>query len=73
VILGGVVALAEEGRREDLREREYRIVLLDLASGRYLASYEPAGSGARLPAFGEADGRLVAYDSGDLLVLDVVR
>jgi outer membrane protein assembly factor BamB len=73
VVLGDVVALAEEGRTEDLREREYRIVLLDLASGRFLASYEPAGSGARLPAFGRAGGRLVAFDPGDLLALEVVR
>ena len=62
VVSGDVVHLAESGRAEDLLQRNFRIVTLDLATGRFLASYEPPS------ANDIAIGTVGAGPDGELLV-----
>jgi outer membrane protein assembly factor BamB len=60
IISGDRVLLTERGRPEDLDEREYRAVVLDLATGRFLGSIEPPGSsGAEGDCGATPDGRIV--------------
>jgi outer membrane protein assembly factor BamB len=72
-IHGNVVAVADEGLRELFPERDYRVTFLDLETGRFVGSYEPSGTAAQLPVFTSLADRLVLYDVGYLLSLEVTR
>lgn len=62
VATDGVVHLAERGRAEDFLQRNFRVVTLDLATGRFLGAYEPpSANDVILPTVGAGPG-------GELLV-----
>jgi outer membrane protein assembly factor BamB len=65
-ISGGRVTLVEAGRTEDAYSREYRVVVLDLQSGRYLGSYEPSGSAGTVTGGMGADGDRILVGSQTL-------
>jgi outer membrane protein assembly factor BamB len=44
VVTDGVVHLVERGRTEDVAARNFRVVTLDAATGRFVGSYEPPGT-----------------------------
>jgi outer membrane protein assembly factor BamB len=79
VVSDGVVHLAEAGRAEDLLQRSFRVVTLDIATGRFLGSYEPpSANDTVLPTVGAGpDGELLvpttAAIGGNVAVLEVSR
>jgi outer membrane protein assembly factor BamB len=79
VVSDGVVHLAEVGLAEDLLQRTFRIVTLDLATGRFVGSYEPpSANDTALPTVGAGpDGELLvpttAAIGGNVAVLEVTR
>jgi len=79
VVSDGVVHLSERGRAEDLLQRSFRVVTLDLATGRFLGSYEPpSANDTPLPTVGAGpDGELLvpttAAFGGNVAVLEVTR
>ncbi|GAB3249134.1 outer membrane protein assembly factor BamB family protein [Nocardioides dilutus] len=74
-----VVHLAERGRGEDLLQRDVRVVTLDLATGRFLGSYEPpSANDTVLPIVGAGpDGELLVPTTAEfginVAVLEVSR
>jgi outer membrane protein assembly factor BamB len=64
IIMGRRVVIAERSRTEDAADRDYRLAVLDLHTGRYAGSFEPGGG-----AFG-APGSLGA--SRDFLLVPSV-
>jgi outer membrane protein assembly factor BamB len=75
LVLDGRVYLYELGRNEDLYQRDVRLTVHDLRTGRLLASYEPATStdGDRPVTTTAEDGRVVIHagdDFGSLLLLE---
>jgi outer membrane protein assembly factor BamB len=79
VVSGDVVHLAESGRAEDLLQRNFRVVTLDLATGRFLASYEPPSANdiAIGTVGGGPDGELLVPTTSEIgqnvAVLEVTR
>ncbi|MBJ7357656.1 PQQ-binding-like beta-propeller repeat protein [Nocardioides sp.] len=61
VVSQGAVHVIERGRPEDLAARNFRVVTLDLATGRFLGAYEPPGANdVLLPTVGAGpDGELL--------------
>ena len=74
VVIDGVAYLAETGRVDDLRQREYRISAHDLATGRYLGSFQPPSSalGPTLKLGGN-DGALTVPTTWSDPVVMIVR
>ncbi|MBI4261637.1 MAG: PQQ-like beta-propeller repeat protein [Actinobacteria bacterium] len=74
VVLGDFVVLSEQGRLEDLNERDHRVSIHELRTGRLLGSFEPSGSGTELPSVGAIGPRtIVLTDAGHLAFLDLRR
>jgi outer membrane protein assembly factor BamB len=80
-VIDGRVYLAEQGRTEDLFQRDYRISVHDLHTGRFLGAYQPLTSTltASPSVTGTRDGRLLVpmgggvggnADLSPLLILD---
>jgi outer membrane protein assembly factor BamB len=66
VIQGDRVIVTERGEIENVNERDYRVTVLDLATGGYLGSIEPPGSsGVEADCGVTPDGRLLLQ--GNLL------
>jgi outer membrane protein assembly factor BamB len=60
VVVDGRVAILESGRTEDLQADDYRLTILDAATGRFLASYRPGGTGfALVGSFAAPGGRFL--------------
>jgi outer membrane protein assembly factor BamB len=60
VAIGDRVVAAEQGRTENVTEREYRVLVLDGETGRFLASLQPGGSAFTVRgALGASDGVLL--------------
>jgi outer membrane protein assembly factor BamB len=59
VIVGDKVVITEDGRTEDLSQQDHRVSVHDLATGRFLGSFEPAGNSFGIDSFGAAGGRLL--------------
>lgn len=60
VVIGDRVVVAEQGRSENVTERDYRVVVLDGSTGRFLASLQPGGSAFTVRgAFGASDDVLL--------------
>jgi hypothetical protein len=68
VVHDDLVSLVERGRPEDLLQRDFRVVHLDLGTGSYLGSYEPPnGNDSVLPTVGSTgDGTLLIPATDDL-------
>lgn len=73
VVVGDLVAVAEHGRSEDLFQRDYRITLHDVATGRLAAAFEPPGTSfSSLGGFGgSADALLAPSTSFGPIVLSL--
>lgn len=71
-VADGRVWLTEYGSGRDVGDRDYRVTVHDLATGRLLAAYEPNGMPyAPQPAVtGTSDGRLLLPISAGLTVLE---
>jgi outer membrane protein assembly factor BamB len=67
-IIDGRVYLTETGRTEDLFQRDYRLSVHDLRTGRFLGAYQPPSSTfAGSPSVtASADGRLVLPIGGSV-------
>lgn len=67
-IFEGKVYLSEIGREEDLYQREFRVVVKDLATGRFLGSFQPPGQGyQQFPAIGPAAEGILAVPATNRL------
>jgi outer membrane protein assembly factor BamB len=75
IVIDGRVYLYGMGRNEDLYQREARLSVHDLHTGRFLGAYEPAAStfGDRLVTTATADGRLVIHTGDDLGALQLLE
>lgn len=71
VVVGDKVVVDEGGRPENGLQKEHRVTVRDLATGRYLGSFQPAGTPGGLDAFTAAGGRLVVPSLNRAYLLDL--
>jgi hypothetical protein len=77
-VIDGRVYLAEQGRTEDVFQRDYRVSVHDARTGRFLGAYQPLTSTftGSPSVTGTPDGRLLVPmgggvgDSGSILILE---
>lgn len=59
VIVGGRLAVSEEGRIEDFGQLDHRVTVYDPGTGRFLGVFEPGGDSFGIDSFTAAGGRLL--------------
>ena len=69
VAVGDRVAVLQQGRLEDLDQRDYELQVLDIRTGRWVGSFEPPGTPSSAPVFGADGNSLFVFGAGYLYEL----